>query len=297
MAAVAAAATAIRYAGALRRLAALAVAAVSRSRVWDNAVIQAAVLPLLAVQLKRWLDALLQAATDRVFTQVRFRQDGELRSYISHKLQNSRAGFRVSTLDEEHGAAEVLRENDVDLHSYTLHTDGAAPLHVTHMPHESASSWLWLAQRGSAPWWSLPVVWICPENVDSPFWSSLPNFVKKMIESATSTIQKFMTLPSPDDEAAGGRRRQGSGNRLVVSTFRWHTALVDRVANEASLFGEQSRTRSCPILHLRSDGVRKIVAPPRKMATVVLGSEGEALLADIGQFFASREWYRDNDRA
>ena len=31
------------------------------------------------------------------------------------------------------------------------------------------------------------------------------------------------------------------------------------------------------------------------MATVVLGVEGEALLADIADFFASREWYRAND--
>lgn len=98
-----------------------------------------------------------------------------------------------------------------------------------------------------------------------------------------------MTLPEGDEE---NRHRS---NRLVVSTFRWHSGLVDQVANDAARFGEQSRTRSCPILHLRSDGVRAIVAPPRKMSTVVLASEGEALLADIGGFFARREWYREND--
>ena len=144
-----------------------------------------------------------------------------------------RQGFRISTLDEEHGAAETLQENNLELFAYTLRAHGAAPLHVTHMPLEAAASWLWLAQPGVAPWWSLPVVWICPENVDSPLWLSLPNFIKSMIQSATSTIRRFMTLP----EGEGGRTDRS--NCLVVSTFRWHAPLVDRVANEAARFGEQ----------------------------------------------------------
>lgn len=268
---------------------ALAAEAASRSRLWQNALFQAAVLPLVAVQLRRWFQALTRSLTDCIFTQVRFREDDELRSYISHKLQNSRAGFRISTLDEEHGAAEILQENNVELFSYTLRAHGAAPLHVTHMPLESASSWLWLAAETTAPWWSLPIVWICPENIDSPLWASMPKFVKTLVESATSFIRSFMTLPEGDAE---NRHRS---NRLVVSTFRWHSHLVDQVANNAARFGEKSRTRSCPILHLRSDGVRAIIAPPRKMSTVVLANEGEALLADIGAFFAKREWYREND--
>ena len=174
----------------------LAAAAVSRSGIWKNAIVQAAVLPLVAVQCKRWADALLQAATDRVFSRVRFRQDAELRSFISHKLQNTRAGYAISTLDEEHGAAEVLRDmNNVDLYAYSLRAHGAAPLHVTHLPLEASSSWLWLAGAPGAPWWSLPIVWICPESVESPFWSSLPAFIKSMVESATATIRRFMSVP------------------------------------------------------------------------------------------------------
>ena len=285
----AAAATVIPTARRVLRWLLLAAEAAGRSPLWQNALFQAAVLPLVVVQLRRWVRTLSQGLTDRVFTQVRFREDGELHSYISHKLQNSRAGFRISTLDEEHGAAEILQENNLELFAYTLRARGAAPLHVTHMPLEAASSWLWLPQAGSAPWWSLPIVWICPENLDSPLWASLPNFVKTLFESATSFMRSFMTLPEGDE---GERNRS---NRLVVSTFRWHTALVDRVANDAARFGEQSRTRSCPILHLRSDGVRAIIAPPRRMSTVVLASEGDALLADIAAFFARREWYRKND--
>ena len=267
----------------------LAAAAVSRSGIWKNAIVQAAVLPLVAVQCKRWADALLQAATDRVFSRVRFRQDAELRSFISHKLQNTRAGYAISTLDEEHGAAEVLRDmNNVDLYAYSLRAHGAAPLHVTHLPLEASSSWLWLAGAPGAPWWSLPIVWICPESVESPFWSSLPAFIKSMVESATATIRRFMSVPEDDGAVQ-------KSNCLVVSTFRWHTALVDRVANDAARFGEQSRTRSCPIQHLRSDGIRQIVAPPRRMSTVILAKEGEALLADIASFFGRREWYRAND--
>ena len=142
------------------------------------------------------------------------------------------------------------------------------------MPLQSASSWLWLADADTS-WWSLPIVWIYPEDLDSPLWTSLPVFIKSMVESAISTVRRFMTLPADDDE----RSNRGRSSRLVVSTFRWHTALVDRVTNQAALFGEQSRTRSCPILHLRSDGIRRIVAPPRRMTTVVLGVEGEALLS------------------
>ena len=218
-----------RPARAVARRVLLMMTAVGRSKLWENALVQAAVLPLLAVQLKRWFDAAVQAATDRVFTQVRFRDDSELRNYISHKLQNSRAGFRVSTLDEEHGAAEVLRDNNVDLFAYTLRTHGAAPLHATHMPLESASSWLWLAGGDDgAPWWSLPVVWIYPENVESPFWSSLPFFIKSMIESATSTIKRFMTLPA-DGESAANRasNRLGRAHPLPVRYVIYiHTACV-----------------------------------------------------------------------
>jgi SpoVK/Ycf46/Vps4 family AAA+-type ATPase len=341
-AAVSAAAAALRWL-------ALATEAVGRSSLWQNALFQAAVLPLLAVQLRRWFRALSQSVTDCIFTQVRFRDDAELRSFISHKLQNSRAGYRVSTLDEEHGAAEILQENNVELCAYTLHARGAAPLHVTHMPLEAASSWLWLAQQPPrrrrestgqqrqqqsanmtwAPWWSLPIVWICPENVDSPLWQSLPRFVKAALGSATSFLRSF--LRDEGEESHGGEVDE---NRLVVSTFRWHGGLVDIIANDAARFGEQSRTRSCPILHLRSDGVRRIVAPPRRMSTVgvtlqythrhararagafiaeciawvgapgraddgggqvVLAPEGEALLTDIAAFFARREWYRRND--
>lgn len=282
-------AVAVTVAGRVVRWLVLVAEGASTSRLWQSALFQAAVLPLIVVQLRRWFQALTQTLTDCIFTQVRFREDGELHSYISHKLQNSRAGFRISTLDEEHGAAEILAENNVELFAYTLRAHGAAPLHVTHMPLEASSSWLWLAQEGSAHWWSLPIVWICPENVDSPLWASLPNFVKALFESATSFMRSFMTLPEGDE---GNRNRS---NLLVVSTFRWHSGLVDRVANDAARFGETSRTRSCPILHLRSDGVRAIIAPPRKMSTVVLANEGEALLADIASFFSRREWYRKND--
>ena len=82
--------------------------------------------------------------------------------------------------------------------------------------------------------------------------------------------------------------------RVSQHLYRW-VRDVDRVANDAARFGEQSRTRSCPIQHLRSDGIRQIVAPPRRMSTVILAKEGEALLADIASFFGRREWYRAND--
>jgi hypothetical protein len=49
---------------------------------------------------------------------------------------------------------------------------------------------------------------------------------------------------------------------------------VDIIANDAARFGEQSRTRSCPILHLRSDGVRRIVAPPHVTMQFLQGGRG-----------------------
>ena len=106
----------------------------------SSSLAQAVLLPMVYVELNRRLERLKVFFFDRVFTQVRFRDDSELRAFVNHKLANSTAGFKVETSDDAHGAAEVLQDHDIDLCSYDIRAEGAAPVHATHLPLESPSS-------------------------------------------------------------------------------------------------------------------------------------------------------------
>ena len=83
----------------------------------------------------------------------------------------------------------------------------------------------------------------------------------------------------------------------MLSTLRCTGFLIQRVVASAHRHEASFRTRACPIHHLQSAGVRTVVAPPRKMSTVILGREAKELLLDIKRFFERRQWYADNDLA
>ncbi len=267
----------------------------------ENQVLRMLGLSVLYLWTQRRLGAAKDALFDLIFTQIRFHSSETMdmiRTYVSQRLMDSAVGMEVSTTDEI-GRAEILHDaGEGRLVSYDLHSSGAAPIHVTHVPIASNSTWIWFPTR-SRPWYTLPLVWIRPDKEVSLFWDALPSFFRRIIQESGLLTMIKQYLPSPmrrgrRDQQARERQR-ALVNRLVVSAFCWNRELIPQLLNDAVNFTHRCRTRSCVINRLTSSGSRPITAPPRKMETVVLGPKGRELLDDIRQFFRKREWYRAND--
>lgn len=262
-----------------------------RSRLWENQILRIVLIPTIYLWIRSQLNQLVVWLADKLFVQVRFKQDKSLRAYIGHRKYDA-TSMSVTTQDQ--GAEdEVLEDDKFRLFSYRLDTPGTTPCYVTHVPENSGETMLWMPSA-NFPWWRLPVVWMSPDLERWPLWESLPAAIQSFLQKCFQTVIHIFPHAREALTSQEGTASEGSG-KMVVSCFRWNRELIPEVVNTAINFARKRNTLSCLINHLHSDRVSTIKAPPRKMSTVILGDTGKALLADIEAFFSRRDWYKQND--